>query len=270
VRVAAHALGQGMPHRDLWLSPDHALFIDGVLIPVRYLINGATIVQEHRCEVTYWHVELDRHDVILAEGLPCESYLETGNRGAFSNGGPAVQMHPDFALAIWDAEGCAPLILQGAELEAARSFLLYRATQLGHVLTGEPDLRLVVDGKEIRPEALGSVARFHVPANASCVRLRSHSAVPAQLYDNRTDHRQLGVAVSRIVYGGVPVPLTHPGLGSGWHPVEHGTDQMLWRWTDGDASMSIPGGNVLDVDVVMTVRYWLEGRRPEQENRAAA
>src|SRR5216683_1399869 len=68
VRVAAHALGPNMPHRDLWLSPDHALFIDGVLIPVRYLINDATIVQEHRDEVTYWHVELDQHEVILAEG----------------------------------------------------------------------------------------------------------------------------------------------------------------------------------------------------------
>ena len=52
-------------------SPDHAVFIDGVLIPVRYLINGRTIVQEPADEVTYYHVELPRHDVIFAEGLPC-------------------------------------------------------------------------------------------------------------------------------------------------------------------------------------------------------
>ena len=84
VRVRAHAFGPGRPNRDLLLSPDHALFVDGDLIPVRYLINGATIVQEHADEITYWHVELDCHDVLLADGLPAESYLDTGNRDAFA------------------------------------------------------------------------------------------------------------------------------------------------------------------------------------------
>ena len=82
VRVRASAFGAGMPHRDLLLSPDHAICIDNVLIPIRYLINDATILQERVDSVTYWHVELDRHEVLLAEGMPCESYLDTGNRGA--------------------------------------------------------------------------------------------------------------------------------------------------------------------------------------------
>ncbi len=83
VRVCAGAFGDRMPHRDLWLSPDHGVFIDGGLIPVRYLINGATVVAEEVESITYWHVELNRHEVIFAEGLPCESYLDTGNRNAF-------------------------------------------------------------------------------------------------------------------------------------------------------------------------------------------
>jgi hypothetical protein len=86
VRVCAGAFGEDQPRRDLWLSPDHAVFIDGVLIPIRYLVNGSSVVQ-HACDVVaYWHVELDRHAVLLAEGLPCESYLDTGNRGAFADG----------------------------------------------------------------------------------------------------------------------------------------------------------------------------------------
>jgi hypothetical protein len=84
VRVRAGAFGARQPHRDLWLSPDHAVFAAGVLIPIRRLINAATVVQEPVASVTYWHVELARHHMILAEGLPCESYLDTGNRGAFS------------------------------------------------------------------------------------------------------------------------------------------------------------------------------------------
>jgi hypothetical protein len=66
LRVCAGAFTPGTPHRNLWLSPDHAVFVDrdgegaapGVLVPVHYLINGATIVQECRDDVSYWHVEL--------------------------------------------------------------------------------------------------------------------------------------------------------------------------------------------------------------------
>jgi hypothetical protein len=80
VRVRVGALAPGRPHRDVLLSPDHAVLVAGSLIPVRYLINGATIAQEFCASITYLHVELDRHDVLLADGLPCESFLDTGNR----------------------------------------------------------------------------------------------------------------------------------------------------------------------------------------------
>jgi hypothetical protein len=86
IRISAHAFGTGRPHRFLLLSPDHAVFVDGVLIPIRYLVNGASIAQCRLDAVTYWHVELATHDVILAEGLAAESYLDTGNRCAFLSG----------------------------------------------------------------------------------------------------------------------------------------------------------------------------------------
>ena len=106
VCVRVGAFGANIPNRDLLLSPDHAVFVDDVLIPIRYLINGASIVQEQVERVTYYHVELAQHDVILAEGLPCESYLDTGNRSAFANDGDEVMLHPGkFAethSAVWD------------------------------------------------------------------------------------------------------------------------------------------------------------------------
>ncbi len=86
VRVSAEAFAPGMPGRDLLLSPDHAVFTGGALIPIRYLINGATIAQQEVEAVSYWHIELESHDILLAEGLPCESYLDTGNRGTLSSG----------------------------------------------------------------------------------------------------------------------------------------------------------------------------------------
>src|SRR6185312_7771841 len=61
VRVAAHAFGPHRPARDLWLSPDHALFVEDVLIPVKHLINGTSICQVAVETVTYHHVELSQH-----------------------------------------------------------------------------------------------------------------------------------------------------------------------------------------------------------------
>jgi len=46
------------------------------------IFTGSTIAQQKVDEVTYWHVELPAHDVLFAEGLACESYLDTGNRAA--------------------------------------------------------------------------------------------------------------------------------------------------------------------------------------------
>jgi hypothetical protein len=126
VRVAARAFAPGQPRRDLYLSPDHAVFVDGVLIPIKHLINGTTIQQVPRDEVTYYHVEFERHDVLLAEGLPCESYLDMGDRHRFGNGGDVIALHPDFSsvtrdvAAMWEARGCAPLVVTGPRLDAAR------------------------------------------------------------------------------------------------------------------------------------------------------
>jgi hypothetical protein len=118
VRVSAHAFGPRVPTRDLVLSPDHAVFVDGSLIPIKHLINGKTIVQERWDTVTYYHVELAEHDVLLAEGLPVESYLENGDCGVFDNAGGVIALYPDFGMRRWEAFGCAPLVLTGAKLDA--------------------------------------------------------------------------------------------------------------------------------------------------------
>ena len=113
VRIAAGAFGAGVPYRDLWLSPDHAVLLDGVLVPVKYLIDGERIVQVRMETVEYWHVELAQHDVLLAEGLPSESYLDTGDGASFDNG-VTVRLVPEFRAADavmreWEARACAPL-----------------------------------------------------------------------------------------------------------------------------------------------------------------
>lgn len=123
VRVCAHAFGQNQPSRDLFLSPDHAVFVDDVLIPVKYLIDGDAICQIPAGRMTYYHVELAQHDVITAEGLAAESLLPREDRSAFDNGGGVTQIHPDFSHLQWDVVGCAPLVVTGPQLDAARTRL---------------------------------------------------------------------------------------------------------------------------------------------------
>jgi hypothetical protein len=138
VRVSKDAFGPGLPRRDLFLSPDHAIFVDEVLIPVKYLINGISIVQI-RCEtVTYYHIALAAHEVLLAEGLPAESYLEHGDRSDFDNGGTAVTLHPNFCSRAWEAFGCAPLIVTGRSLEAVRNRLIERTARPPAASWAEP------------------------------------------------------------------------------------------------------------------------------------
>jgi autotransporter passenger strand-loop-strand repeat protein len=133
VLVTAHAFGPGAPRRDLRLSPDHAVFAEGVLIPVKHLINGTTIRQIMIPAVTYFHVGLERHDVVLAEGLPVESYLDTGDRNAFQGADGPTVLHPAFAseradIALFiEALGCAPLRVAGPEVAAVKARLADRA-----------------------------------------------------------------------------------------------------------------------------------------------
>ena len=86
VRIAAGALADGVPVRDLLVSAKHAMLLQGVLVPAEDLVNGHTVVLEHGLKrVDYYHVELNRHDVILAEGAASETFVDDDSRGRFHN-----------------------------------------------------------------------------------------------------------------------------------------------------------------------------------------
>ena len=247
VRIRKDAFGDGMPRRDLVVSPDHCMFVDGKLIPAKLLLNGMTITQERDARpVHYYHIETEHHAVLLAEGLPTESYLDTGNRAYFTNSGLALVLHPEFhvnaGLKCWEEDACAPLAVSEEAVRPVWTTLASRAETLGYrqpdvVTTEDADMRLVANGRTIRPVSVrGERHMFVVPAGTSDVRLVSRIAIPSDGAPWVDDWRRLGVAVKRIVVrsddGLLDIPADHPALADGWYKAERdaATTVAVDRW----------------------------------------
>jgi hypothetical protein len=229
--VRKSALGDNVPNEDLHVTKGHSLFFEDVLIPVELLVNHRSILWDDRPQqVMVYHLELDTHDILLANGAPAESYRDDGNRWMFKN----ARNGRDLPAA---EAPCAPVLTGGPIVDAVWRRLLNLAGQRpGLPLTDDPDLHLLVDGTRLHAATqTDEVCIFnlaHVPRE---MRLVSRAAVPQELGLAR-DPRRLGVAVRRIVMRQGTrfrtFPARDPRLTEGFHAFEADHD---FRWTDGDA-----------------------------------
>ncbi len=260
VIVRKGALGDNLPHRDLHITKGHALYLDDVLIPAEFLVNHRSILWDDRAqEVTVYHLELDAHDVLLANGVPAESYRDDGNRWLFQN-----------ANSGWDQPAkppYAPVLTGGPVVDAVWQRILDRAGRhWTGPLTDDPDLHLLVDGVRVDPVRVsGDSHVFALAGRPETVRIASRAGVPQELGLAR-DARCLGVAVSGVaVLRGAHhavVPAEDLAGRDGFHLFEPDLGHV---WTDGDAAVpgELFGLGVGAVDIVLTVvsttRYPDEG-----------
>jgi hypothetical protein len=205
--------------------------VDGVLIQATQLVNGVTLAQVPCDRVEYWHVELDSHDILLAEGLAAESYLDCGNRTAFNNGGAFLEAHPDFRPKYWN-ETCVPLLLEGPEVQHAKAPLLRRAQELGCLLTDDSDLHIIADGERVEPMALGDKrSAFVLPEACQNIELRCRTFILVHVDGASGDRRSLGICVNSLQIDGIEVNLEgDAAFAQGWHKLERYPDTTL-RWS---------------------------------------
>ena len=126
VSIEAGALADGVPARELTVSSRHALYLDDVLVPAERLVNGRSIRRRPDIDpIRYFHIELERHDVIFAEGAPAESFVDCDSRSAFHNAAEYDALYPGDPGERWVF--CAPRVESGEALAAIRRRLDARA-----------------------------------------------------------------------------------------------------------------------------------------------
>jgi hypothetical protein len=242
VRILPGAIADGVPARAVTLSPDHALLLRGYLVPVKLLVNGALIVRDYACQaVTYLHVELDRHDILLAENLPVESYLDTGNRAMFESANGAAHRAPVFGRGRqWNRFAYADLCLGGPVLRDIRQGLRARVLSMGFAPRVLTAVALWANGqKYLRSGGSATYPLFTLARPAARVAIRSARFVPAEFAaGDEDDYRHLGVAIREIRLGRQTFGPRELAV-SGFHPRGlHDTAD----WTDGNGVIALPAG----------------------------
>jgi hypothetical protein len=132
--IKQHAIADNIPARDLWVSPGHAISIDGVLIHASRLVNGVSVIQvEAVDEVTYFHIELENHEIMFAENCPAETFMDEHFRQQFHNAAEFQLRYPgENAPRI----PCQPRLSHGFHLHAIQTRINARAGIVAPRVTG--------------------------------------------------------------------------------------------------------------------------------------
>ncbi|MFT8720809.1 Hint domain-containing protein [Acetobacter sp.] len=268
VRILKDAIAENVPSRDLLVTAEHCLFLEGGFVPVRMLVNGSSIFYDKSLtSYRYFHIETEQHSVLLAENAPSESYLDTGNRRSFV-GGRVVTLASRHLS--WASDAAAPLTTQREVVEGLHKQIASRAAQaLGltlparGALTRKPELVFqTLSGTTLRRLSdVNGVVTVEVPEGVTQVRISSRTSSPSDIIGPFVDdRRELGVLIADVTLqdGAHRRAVTSHLDGTanvGWHAMESGAAA---RWTNGYAVLDL-GDRVSGTKGLLKIRIAAAG-----------
>lgn len=287
VRIVKDAIADGVPYKDMLVTPEHCLYFDGRFVPVRMLVNGNSIFYDRTfTSYTYYHIETPEHAVIMADGVFSESYLDTGNRASFRSSGVVVASIGG-KKRDWSADAAAPLCTQKEFVQPLFEKIANRHNAAGHApahaalreLLTNPDICLQTNtGKHIRAiKVQDGYYTFMLPANVQSVQIVSRTSRPCDVEGPFVDdRRKLGVAIGQITLRDarnvheLSTHLQNEEL-PGWHALEQ---KGTARWTDGNATLDLEsrptsGIRMLSVQVLAAGPYLISDASIHQLAKSA-
>ncbi|GBQ09601.1 Hint domain-containing protein [Swaminathania salitolerans] len=275
VCIARDAIRPGVPYRDLRVTAEHCMALDGVLVPVRMLVNGRTIRYDTELlEYRYFHLRMETHALVLANGVLTETFLEEGHRSVTTQNARPGPIRP-----------VLPIETGRARVEPIHRHLSARAEALGHdpapveavgpCNSGEVHL---VDCRGRRFDPIrrnGHVHVFRVPGSARKLRIASAVARPCDTIGPFVDDRRyLGALIGSIsLYEAETlheqaIHLENRAL-AGWSDL----DSRHCRWTRGEAVLPLPAGDatsprVLAIEILAQASRGESGCNPDPRHAA--
>ena len=263
IRILKGAIADGVPSKDMLITAEHCLLLNGKFVPARMLVNNRSVFFDKSIKsYEYYHIETAKHSVIMADGILTESYLNTSNHRSFYEEGNVISLIPCRQL-TWD-DAAAPLdvsrgfvepLFQNTEDRAISSNILQRTSK--PELTEEADLHLLTNSELcIRPvrEHNGHIT-FVIPSDVQSVRIVSRASRPSDVIGPFVDDRRyFGVAVCDISLfengksRNINTHLTDKDL-NGWNTLE-------WedcRWTSGNALLPLGERNT-NADALLVIK----------------
>jgi len=184
VRICAGAISDQVPARDLFISPNHALLLEGVFIEAGLLVNGVSIqTAEPSEDISYINIELDSHDAIFAEGLAAETFLDRDCRSQFQNAAEYATLYPD-AIPDPDPIFYARRVEDGATLAHVRDSIEIRAGIRSNTQTTRGPLKGAIDVAD-HSATSGWVVDVDAPASPVTLEILVNGAPVATVVANR-------------------------------------------------------------------------------------
>lgn len=245
VKIARHALADNVPFADLYITPEHCLFLDGCFVPVRMLVNERSIVTQtdlHNFEI--YHIELQNHSVINAQGVLTESFLDTRNHTfalkSTSNVEKLSTSHKE-----WNTDSAAPLNVKPDFVEPLYKMIEQRAVNLNmervrtyHTLTQVTNLSFVnQSGLPILSRKKDGWFLLTLPAGTTKVSILSNATKPSDAIGPYwDDRRKMGVLVKNALHlrktDHIKIDMNTQSYASQWYA---NTDSTYW--TNGNSSL---------------------------------